>query len=67
MLAMKRRQVVLAVTAIAAAFVVSACENFYSDQPKTYEECISKNMQGVTNARTRILVEKGCRTQFPER
>lgn len=66
---MRRKKAAIAAGLFACAvlFSISACENFYSDQPKTYEECIAKNMQGMTNTRTRILVEKGCRTQFPKK
>ncbi|MBI5179504.1 MAG: hypothetical protein HZA04_09645 [Nitrospinae bacterium] len=66
---MRREKAIIgAVIVVGVALsIFTACKPFYADEPKTYEECITKNMQGVTNTRTRILVEKGCRTQFPRK
>ena len=46
-------------------FTVGCPWSFYKDEPKNYAECISKNMQGITGARARILIEKACESKFP--
>jgi len=48
------------------AVALSSVAYYYDMQPKTYEECVLKNIDKAENSVAATIVTKTCRKQFPE-
>jgi len=46
-----------------AAFLVAGCDQF--SQPKNFDDCILKHMDGVTSDKAALLINRSCREKFP--
>ncbi|BDD88014.1 hypothetical protein [Desulfofustis limnaeus] len=57
---MKKIAAMISVGAAAAVFAL-----WYS-QPKSYEDCVLKNLKGVESEMAARLVHAACREKFPE-
>jgi len=47
-----------------SAVLVSGCDDILG--PRSFDDCILKNMRGVTNNAAAALISRSCRQKFPE-
>ena len=54
----------IAVAAVVVALSVAAVAT-YASRPKTYEDCVLKNIKNAHGQAAAALVSRACREQFP--